>query len=166
MLATLIETLTRWCAPWQAFYSDSSLAEIVVTSAHVVAMLVGGGIAVAADRLTLRATARVSAERDGMLEELQRTHRPVTIGLAALFVSGLALAASDVETFAASTAFLVKLALVVLLAMNGLVMLRTEAQLRRDPTEARWARLRLVSWFSLALWIGTAVVGVVLVNAA
>ncbi len=166
MLATLIETLTRWCAPWQAFYSDSTLAEIVVTSVHVVAMLVGGGIAVAADRLTLRATSREPAERDAMLDELQQTHRPVTIGLAALFVSGVALAASDVETFSASPAFLVKLALVVLLAVNGLVMLRTEAQLRRDPTEPRWARLRLVSWLSLALWIGTAVVGVVLVNAA
>ncbi|MBL0178372.1 MAG: hypothetical protein IPP98_04495 [Gemmatimonadetes bacterium] len=40
MLATLIDTLTRWCAPWQAFYADSRLTEIAVTSVHVVAMLV------------------------------------------------------------------------------------------------------------------------------
>lgn len=166
MLTTLIETLTRWCAPWQTFYGDSRVTEIAVTSVHVVAMLVGGGIAVAADRLTLRATSRAPAERNGMLAELQQTHRPVMVGLAALFLSGLALAASDVETFSASPAFLVKLALVALLGVNGLVMLRTEAMLRRDPTEPRWARLRLVSWLSLVLWISTAVVGVVLVNAA
>lgn len=166
MLTTLIETLTRWCAPWQTFYGDSRLTEIVVTSVHVVAMLVGGGIAVAADRLTLRVTSRQTAERNAMLMELQQTHRPVMVGLAALFVSGLALAASDVETFSTSPAFLVKLVLVVLLAVNGLIMLRTETLLHRDPTESRWATLRLVSWLSLVLWISTAVVGVVLVNAA
>ncbi|MBL0178373.1 MAG: hypothetical protein IPP98_04500 [Gemmatimonadetes bacterium] len=88
------------------------------------------------------------------------------IGLAALFASGVALAASDVETFSASPAFLVKLALVALLSVNGLVMLRAERLLRRDPTDARWGTLRRVSWFSLMLWISTAVVGVVLVNAA
>lgn len=166
MLATLIETLTQWCAPWQAFYGDSRITEIAVTSVHVVAMLVGGGIAVAADRLTLRATRREGADRHAMLEELQAVHRPVKIGLAALFLSGVALAASDVETFAASPAFLVKLGLVVLLSVNGLFMLRTERLLRREVTEKRWGMLRLASWLSLLLWISTAVVGVVLVNAA
>lgn len=166
MLATLIDTLTRWCAPWQAFYADSRLTEIAVTSVHVVAMLLGGGFAVAADRLTLRTTRRETADRMAMLEELQSVHRPVKIGLAALFASGVALAASDVETFSASPAFLVKLTLVALLSVNGLVMLRAERLLRRDPTDARWGTLRRVSWFSLMLWISTAVVGVVLVNAA
>ena len=166
MLTTVIDTLTRWCAPWQAFFDDSPLTEIVVTSVHVVALLVGGGIAVAADRLTLRAIRRDAADRNAMLDELQWTHRPVMIGLGALFVSGIALAASDIPTFSASPAFLVKLALVVLLSVNGLVMLRAERSLRRDPTDACWARLRLVSWLSLILWVSTAVVGVVLVNAA
>ncbi len=166
MLATLIETLTRWCAPWQAFYSDSRLTEIVVTSVHVVAMLVGGGIAVAADRLTLRAIRRESSHRNAMLDELQQTHVPVKLGLVALVLSGIALAASDVETFSASPAFLVKLGLVLLLAVNGLVMLRAEVLLRREPTDAHWGRLRLASWLSLILWVSTAVVGVVLVNAA
>ena len=166
MLTTLIETLIRWCAPWQTFYGDSRLTEIAVTSVHVVAMLLGGGFAVAADRLTLRTTRHDPADRMAMLDELQSVHRPVMIGLAALFASGVALAASDVETFAASPAFLVKLALVVLLSLNGLVMLRAERRLRLDPTEARWGTLRLVSWLSLVLWVSTAVVGVVLVNAA
>jgi|CXWL01.1.fsa_nt_gi hypothetical protein len=166
MLATLIETLTRWCAPWQTFYGDSQVTEIAVTSVHVVAMLVGGGIAVAADRLTLRALRVGLIDRSGMLAELEATHRPVMIGLAALFLSGLALAASDVETFSASPAFLVKLSLVVLLSMNGLFLVRTETLLRREPTEGRWRRLRLASWLSLLLWVSTAVVGVVLVNAA
>ncbi|MBL0179478.1 MAG: hypothetical protein IPP98_10195 [Gemmatimonadetes bacterium] len=114
-----IETLIRWCAPWQTFYGDSRLTEIAVTSVHVVAMLLGGGFAVAADRLTLRTTRRDTADRMAMLDELQSVHRPVMVGLAALFASGVALAASDVETFAASPAFLVKLALVVLLSVNG-----------------------------------------------
>jgi len=60
----------------------------------------------------------------------------VVIGLGALFVSGIALAASGVEAFAVSPAFLVKLGLVVLLSGNGLFLSRVEALLRRDPT--RW----------------------------
>src|SRR4029077_17274011 len=54
MLTSLIATLAHWFAPWKALYSDSKLLETGVTSVHVVATLVGGGIAIAADRDNLR----------------------------------------------------------------------------------------------------------------
>lgn len=166
MLTPLIETLTRVCEPWQTYYADSTVAETAVTSVHLVALLVGGGIAVAADRTTLRVLRSDPAVRPGMLTDLQATHRPVLLGLAALFVSGLAMATADIPTFAASTAFLVKIALVALLCLNGAFLVRTEQLLRREATAGRWARLRVATWLSLLLWVSTVVAGTVLVNAA
>lgn len=166
MLTALITALTRFAAPWQAFYSDSALAETTITSLHIIALMVGGGLAIAADRATLRAAAGDPAARNRVLTDLHAVHRPVLIALAVLFVTGVALALADVTTFAASPTFLVKLALVALLCANGGLLYRTEAQLRRHATERRWRRLRRASWMSLALWIATVVAGTALLNAA
>jgi hypothetical protein len=175
-VSSLIATLTDWFAPWQALYSDSKLLETGVTSVHVVATLVGGGIAIAADRDNLRTMRAEPHECPQILDELHATHRPVLIGLAFLFVSGVALAAADVKTFANSPVFLVKLILVFLLCLNGLFLARTEHLLRRrefaetewpdslDPTPVLCRRLRAASRLSLALWIATAVVGAALTN--
>jgi hypothetical protein len=86
-------------------------------------------------------------------------------------VSGVALAAADVETFAASPIFWLKLGVVALLLLNGAVLARTERTLRRmepdEPGRARlWHRLRLATYLSVGLWTGTVVIGTVLVNAA
>lgn len=176
MLTSLIATLAHWFAPWKALYSDSKLLETGVTSVHVVATLVGGGIAVAADRDNLRTMRTEPNECPQILDELHATHRPVIIGLAFLFVSGIALAAADVETFAKSPVFIAKLILVFLLCLNGVFLARTEHLLRRrafaetewpnsaDPTPVLCRRLRAASRLSLALWIATAVVGVALTN--
>lgn len=166
MLAGLIETVTQWCAPWNAFYADSRLAETAVTSVHLVAILLGGGLAIAADRTTLRAARREPLAREGMLEELHAVHRPVVIALAVLLFSGIAMAAADIPTFAKAPAFLVKLLLVVLLCSNGAFLYRTEALLRREATERRWRQLSVASWLSLTLWISTVIAGAALVNAA
>ncbi|MEP6591486.1 MAG: hypothetical protein ABJC19_09910 [Gemmatimonadota bacterium] len=165
MLAALIEGLTRLFAPWQAFYADSRLTETLLTSTHVVAMLVGGGLAVAADRTTLRAARAAPGERELMLEHLHQTHRPVLIALGVLFVSGLALAAADIPTYSKSVEFLVKLSFVTVLCINGAFLSVTEGQLRRAAAPPHWRRLYIVSWISLLLWIGTAVASVVLTDA-
>ncbi len=165
MLTAFISALTRIAAPWQAFYGDSALTETAVTSLHIVALMVGGGLAIAADRATLRAAAGDPAARTRMLSELHAVHRPVLIALGVLFVTGVALALADVATFAESPTFFVKLGLVALLCANGGFLYRTESLLRREATERRWRRLRLASWLSLGLWIATVVAGTALVNA-
>ena len=176
-MASLVATLAHWFAPWQSAYSDSKLLETGVTSLHIAATLVGGGIAIAADRDTLRTLHTEARLGPQALEELHATHRPVLIGLALLFISGFALAAADVETFAKSPVFLVKLILVTLLCINGVFLTRTEHLLRRrvfaeltrppslEATPALWRRLRTASWLSITLWIGTVVVGTALMNA-
>ena len=101
-----------------------------------------------------------------MLEDLRTAHRPVLTALAVVFISGLALATSDVKTFGNSPIFLLKLSLVALLCINGAFLYRTEQSLQHNVTAAGWRRLRLASWFSMTLWMCTAVAGVTLVNDA
>jgi hypothetical protein len=178
-MTSVVTTLAHTLAPWQSLYSNSKAVATTVTSVHLTALLFGGGFAVAADRATLRAGQpdRTAAQR--VLAELHGVHRPVLVALTILFVSGVALAAADVETFAKSPAFLVKLGLVALLVLNGLALTRTERELRRlEPQSdapdasssarevALWRRLRTTAWLSLALWAATVVSGTVLVNAA
>lgn len=173
---SLIATLAHWFGPWKTFYADSKPAEIGVLSVHLVSMLVGGGIAVAADRDNLRTMKSEPGECPQVLEHLHATHRPVLIGLALLFLSGIALAAADIETFAKSPVFIAKLVLVFLLCINGVALARVEHLLRRrvfaeshwpesaDPTPRLCRRLRLASWVSIGLWVATAVVGTALSN--
>jgi len=173
----IVTTLAGWFAPWQSLYADSRLIETTVTGAHILATVVGGGVAIAADRDTLRTLRAESALGHQALDELHATHRPVLIGLAVLFISGIALAAADVKTFAHSTIFLIKLILVLLLCLNGLFLARTEHLLRRrvfaepawaesaEPTPRLWIRLRAASWLSIALWSTTVIVGTALLNA-
>jgi len=166
MLASVIESLAHLFAPWQALFADSKVVDIGVTSVHLLAVLIGGGLAVSADRATLRALRGASLERNRIIEDLAETHRPVLIALTVLFLSGLALATADIKTFAHSPVFLLKMSLVALLLINGTFLVRTERSLRREPTDSCWRRLHLVSWISLALWMGIVVAGVTLVNDA
>jgi hypothetical protein len=173
LMMTVVPVLVHAFAPWQSLYSNSKPVATAVTSTHLLAMLFGGGLAVAADRATLRAAGADPVARRRLLEDLGQVHRPVLIALAVLFVSGAALATADVETFAKSPAFAVKLVLVTLLLTNGSVLARTESALRAapqnepQPWEQRlWRRLRTTARLSLLLWAGLVVAGTVLVNAA
>jgi hypothetical protein len=168
-LASVVETLTRVAAPWKSVYDDSKVLETLVVFVHLAALLVGGGIALASDRTTLRASRADAPTRARQLEELGVTHRVVISSLAVAFVSGAALFLTDVETFAVSVAFWVKMGLVALLMLNGLLMTRTETALRRTPDggdAAPWARLRTTAVASGVLWLATLLAGVALTNAS
>ena len=167
----IIAALSHALAPWNSLYSDSKAVASVVTGVHLLGLLFGGGLAVAADRSTLRALGRATSERAAALGELHAVHRPVLIALAVLFASGMALAAADVETFLRSPVFYLKLVIVALLLVNGAVLERTERTLRRgaagaDGETRLWRRLKASACLSLFLWTCTVVAGTVLVNAA
>jgi hypothetical protein len=165
-----VTTLVQALEPWKSLYGDSKTVASAVTGIHLVGLLFGGGLAVAADRSTLRALRRRPAERAESLRELHAVHRPVLIALAVLFLSGVALAAADLDTFLGSPVFWAKLGVVALLLANGAVLERTERALRRDRVEDRprrlWRRLGISTRLSLALWTATVLLGTVLVNAA
>ncbi len=171
---TIVQELTLWTAPWQSIYNDSKLLSTTVTTVHLVALMFGGGLAVAADRSTLRASRAVELTvglgRPQQLAELHAVHRPVLLALGILFVSGLLLAAADVETYATSWTFWIKMALVGLLIVNGALLTRTEVALRRPElgesrTEVLWRTLRRGALASIGLWTATLIAGAILVNA-
>lgn len=169
----MLEFLVRLFAPWQTAYSGSKVLATIVTGLHLLSMLVGGGFAIAADRMTLRLAQDEPAVRARHLVELRDLHLPVTFSLVVLFVTGVALTAADIETFTKSPVFWIKLALVVALVYNGYVLWQNEGALRDTGGELEtpkaqhhWHMLVVTAIASLVLWIATLVVGVVLVNAA
>lgn len=167
----MIDTLTQletFLEPWQSAYGDSAVISTGVTAVHLIAMLVGGGLAIAADRTTLRIMKEQPGLRDWHLGELNTIHRPVLIAMSVLFLSGLAMLTADVRTFVTSPVLWVKLFLVALLVVNGVVLERTESALRRasNAPDGKWVRLRVSAICSIALWIATLVAGTILVSAA
>lgn len=167
----LTHALASVVAPWRTLYGNSTVVSTAVTFAHIAALVVGGGLALAADRSTLRALRAGNGERERHLEELHAVHRPVLAALAVAFASGLLLFAADVETFAASPTFWMKLGLVALLLANGAVLARTERALRTTTPAAvpddspLWRRLRLTAYTSAGLWLAVVLAGTALVNA-
>jgi hypothetical protein len=168
MLKDMVELLS----PWHTAYSDSKVIPAVVTTAHLLALLFGGGLAIAADRTTLRLGRPGGSSQTTLLVELRAVHRPVLIALTVLFASGVLLTAADLETYAKAPMFWVKMGLVTLLLLNGVVLERTESSLRSLSSgivpEARvselWKRLRASAICSLGLWTATLIAGALLVN--
>lgn len=169
---TILQHVVDIVAPWKQRYDDSTNLQTAVVAVHLTALLVGGGLAIAADRATLRVGGRDGDARARQLDEIGNVHRPVLIALAALFVSGLALTAADLETYIASPVYWIKFGFIVLLLANGVIMTRTEQALHRASAgdtsrlDALWRRMRFNAWSSVALWITTLVLGTALVNNA
>ena len=153
-------------APWQNAYSDSTAISTTVTALHLIGMLIGGGLAIAADRATLRIADEQPGERERHLGELNAIHRPVLLALALLFLTGVLMVTSDIATFLGSPVLWIKLGLVALLVFNGVVLERTETSLRRGDEKASWRKLRVAAMCSIGLWIATLVAGTILVSAA
>jgi hypothetical protein len=161
-----LKSIEELFAPWQSVYSDSTVLSTTVTALHLIGMLIGGGLAIAADRATLRIADEQPGERERHLGELNAIHRPVLIALALLFVTGVAMVTSDITTFLTSPVLWVKLGLVALLVFNGVVLERTETRLRSGTDPSLWGRLRVSAVCSIGLWVATLVAGTILVSAA
>jgi len=127
-------------------------------------MLVAGGLAIAHDRGTLRAGRWTTAIREHHFAELHAAHRPIVIWLSICMLSGIALFAADVKTFAVSVPFWIKMALIAMLLGNALIMTATEGRLRvaSDGAAMAWARMRATSIVSALLWGLILLVSVVL----
>jgi hypothetical protein len=152
--------------PWAGFYSDSKLAETLVTFAHVGGLVVGGGLAIATDRMTLRLQSDVDRRRHVL--ETAGLHRTVVACLAIVALSGFMLFAADIETFWGSWVFWAKMTLVGALLINGARMQRVERVASAEPlvTAARWSALRGTALTSISLWLAVTLFGVALINYA
>lgn len=154
--------LTAAAAQWASLYSNHAVLRTIVVFAHIGALVLAGGCAIAADRATLLAHNKHEGERRRQVEALAGMHRIVVAGLGVIVVSGLLLFAADVETFLYSRVFWIKMALFVLLLGNGAVLTRAERRTSRG--DDAWGHLRGTAMVSLALWLAVTFAGVALTN--
>jgi hypothetical protein len=162
------ESIVSLLKPWADFYSHSKATATVVTFMHIGGLLLAGGLAIGADRASLRALRLPAAQRPAVLQELAAIHRWVIGGLAVVAGSGLMLLLADIETFLGSWIFWVKMLMVAVLLLNGVMMTRVEKGLASDASESsrHWGSLRRASQSSLALWFAITLAGVALLNFA
>lgn len=160
--------LANLVAPWAKFYSHSKTAPTVVTFLHIAPIVVGGGLAIALDRAALRLRHDDPGARERHLAELGSVHGIVLGALALSLLSGVAMLASDLDTFLPSWVFWLKMGLIVALLVNGATMTRVERRLASagGGTTDQWRRLRGIAITSLVLWLAITLAGVVLTNIA
>ena len=159
--------LIQLAKPWESLYSNSKGLEIFVTFLHVGGLLLGGGLAVATDRATVRAIRQAVHDRTQHLEALSSVHQTVFVGLVISFLSGVMLFLADVKTFWGSWVFWLKMALILGLLVNGFVMTRAERALRADgmsEQDRAWTHLHNTAEISLVLWYAITLAGVALVS--
>ena len=84
-------------------------------------------------------------------------------GLAAVIVSGVLLFAADIDTYAPSKLFWIKMGMVAALMINGAFLVRVGHGVQ-VPDERTRQTLRWTAGLSLALWFLTTLVGVGLPN--
>jgi uncharacterized membrane protein len=165
---TTPEVLVRLAQPWADFYGHSKTASTIVTFLHIAPIVVGGGIAIALDRASLRLDVDDAAARSRHLRELGSVHPIVLWSLVVLLLSGVAMLAADLDTFLGSWVFWLKMALIIALLANGARMTRLERALARPAGAAadQWRRLRGNAITSLALWLTITLLGVILTSVA
>lgn len=150
-------------AGWAALYSGSAVLRTLVSFVHVAGLVSGGGAAVAADRATLKATRRGATVTREQIASIHNTHRIVIIGLAGVIVSGVLLFGADVDTYALSKLFWIKMAMVAALMINGAMLVRV-GRGTPVPDEPMRRKMRWTAAVSLALWFLTTLAGAGLPN--
>lgn len=158
----LLDQLVAAFEPWSAIYSNSTALSVALTFAHLGALMLGGGLALAADRTVLRAGRSAEAATNVLLADVVGdVHRPVVAALTVSAVSGGLQLAADLEALAQNKVLWIKLGLLALLMVNGLLMLRDERRLRQNGSDAAaFSALRLRAISSVVLWFAIVLAGV------
>jgi hypothetical protein len=159
---SVLESLVTLLDPWSTLYGNSTALSVGLTYAHLGAMMVGGGLALSADRTVLRSgTPATTSARIAIADAVGDVHRPVVMALMVSLVSGGLQLTADLEALAGNKVMWIKGGLLVLLASNGLLMLRNEAAVRRDEGGASaFGALRVRAITSVVLWLAITLAGV------
>jgi hypothetical protein len=162
---TLVEILAHIAEPWATAYDNSKLLMNGVMFGHVGGFLIAGGLAIAADRVVIRATNASADARRVHLGEFHAVHGPVLMGLAVTFATGLLLFLADVETFATAPVFWIKMGFLALLLVNGSGLRKSAHRLGAgEASDGDWQALRRSAAASTLLWLVAVLTGVMLVN--
>ena len=147
---------------WARLYNDHKAISDAVTFAHLAGILVGGGVAIAADRAAIGMAPASDVPYTPPLGG-RDVHRWVVVGLGVILVSGLLMLCADVHTYVTAPLFWVKMGLTLVLIGNGWVRMRAEQAVLAGMQAAR-RRFRRTSVASLVLWLVILLAGVMLVT--
>jgi len=158
--------LDRLLGSWAHLYADSKAVSSGVTFLHLGGVLLGGGFAIAADRMTIRYSRNPTPVGERHLSELHAIHRPVMLGLLATLLSGLLMFTADVSVYLPAPLFWGKMAVIALLLVNGARLRATETRIRQGLLSgtAGWVRLRRSAQLSAFLWFGALLLGTALLS--
>jgi len=155
--------INTFAASWASVYAGSAWIRTAIGFAHIGGLVISGGTALVADRAVLRAGRAGHALRERQAHDLNATHAAVISGLTVVFVSGMLLAAADLDTYLVSKAFWIKMGAVALLSLNGAVMMAASRRIERGH-DGTWSLLRTTAFCSMALWLITTLIGAALPN--
>lgn len=142
---------TQW---WAVYYSDHQMVSLVIRYLHIAALMIGGGTALAIDRLVLGSTRVPTDERrQAALNALHGSHVVVVPALIVVTASGALMAAADWSTFLASNLFWIKMGSFVLLLANGGALVTAERAFAKGADTRMWRRVILASGTSFLLWL-------------
>jgi len=165
-LAT-VETLAE---PWQKLYAHSTMVATLVLFGHVAGLFVAGALTFSTEAGALRLDPGDDAERRRYLGIVAPARRAIVPALAVAMFSGMLLFLADLEAFAVSPIFWVKMFLVVLLIANAIFASRLDARLRGDEQattmahDGCWRRRRVSAWVTALLWFALVLSGSALAN--
>jgi uncharacterized membrane protein len=149
--ATTVASFSNW---WSAYYSDHQMISLTVRYVHLAALMVGGGSALAIDRVVLgTARARTQDRRQAAMTALSGSHRVVVPALVVVAVTGVLMTAADWSTFEASKLFWIKMALFAMLLANGGALVAAERRYADGVVVEKWRRVILASGASVLLWL-------------
>lgn len=148
---------------WTSWFANSPMLRTGIAFAHVGGLVASAGPALVMDYAVLRASRRDPPAKAAALHDLAARHRWVISGLTIVIVSGVLLFAADLDSYLPSTTFWIKMAGVVLLAINGSVMWQATRAAAAGSPHA-WPRLRLTAVISIVAWAIITLLGTALPN--
>jgi hypothetical protein len=146
-----MSSLTNW---WSTYYSDHQMVSLLIRYLHLAALMVGGGTALAIDRVVLgTARTRTDDRRRAAWQALQGSHRVVVPSLAVVAATGVLMTAADWATFETSRLFWIKMGTFGLLVVNGAALVAAERRYAKNTDVRVWHRVILASGMSVLLWL-------------
>lgn len=160
----MVGSISTW---WSAYYADHQMVSLVIRYIHLAALMVGGGTALAIDRVVLgSARNRTDDRRRAAFTALRGSHRVVVPALAIVTISGILMTVADWTTFAESRLFWIKMISFLMLVLNGGALVAAERAYAKSGNLALWRRLVAASAVSCALWLLVLWIGEWLTTAA
>ena len=160
----MFASVSTW---WSAYYADHQMVSLAIRYIHLAALMIGGGTALAIDRVVLgSARARTDDRRRAAFTALRGSHRVVVPALVVVTISGVLMAIADWTTFASSTLFWSKMVAFGLLVLNGAALVAAERTFARSGDLGVWKRLVTASAVSCVLWLLVLFIGEWLTTAA